>query len=68
MVNERTPRTKISFLYKLYYTTPRGTEKDGVEYIFLSPEAFKKKINDNDFLEYEEVLYRPFLWYFKKSG
>ena len=34
---------------------PRGTERDGVEYIFLSPEAFKKRIEDNEFLEYEEV-------------
>ncbi len=34
---------------------PRGTEKNGVEYFFLSPEEFKKKIDDGEFIEYEEV-------------
>lgn len=34
---------------------PRGEEKNGVEYYFLSPQAFKKRINNGDFLEYEEV-------------
>jgi guanylate kinase len=33
----------------------RGTERDGVEYYFLSPEAFRKKIDQDLFLEYEEV-------------
>lgn len=34
---------------------PRGTEKNGVEYYFLSPEEFRKKIDNKEFLEYEEV-------------
>lgn len=34
---------------------PRGEEKDGVEYFFLTPEAFKEKIENDEFLEYEEV-------------
>lgn len=34
---------------------PRGEEKHGVEYFFLSPEEFRKRIEANDFLEYEEV-------------
>ena len=34
---------------------PRGKEKDGVEYHFLSPEGFKEKIRENAFVEYEEV-------------
>jgi len=34
---------------------PRGSEKHGVEYYFLSPEEFKSKIAANEFLEYEEV-------------
>lgn len=34
---------------------PRGTERDGVEYFFLSPEEFRRRIADGDFLEYEEV-------------
>ena len=34
---------------------PRGTEQNGVEYFFLSPDAFRQRIADGDFLEYEEV-------------
>ncbi|HAC20480.1 MAG TPA: guanylate kinase [Porphyromonadaceae bacterium] len=34
---------------------PRGEEKHGVEYYFLSPEEFRSKIANDDFLEYEEV-------------
>lgn len=33
----------------------RGTEKNGVEYFFLSPEEFKTLIAKGEFLEYEEV-------------
>lgn len=34
---------------------PRGTEQNGVEYFFLSPEEFREKIANREFLEYEEV-------------
>lgn len=34
---------------------PRGEEKNGVEYFFLTPEEFRKSIAGGDFLEYEEV-------------
>lgn len=34
---------------------PRGTERDGVEYYFLSPDEFRRRIAAGDFLEYEEV-------------
>lgn len=34
---------------------PRGTEKNGVEYFFLTPEEFKAKIAEDAFVEYEEV-------------
>lgn len=34
---------------------PRGTEQNGVEYFFLTAEEFKKKIEADEFLEYEEV-------------
>lgn len=34
---------------------PRGTERHGVEYFFLTPDDFKKHIAADDFLEYEEV-------------
>ncbi|MBR8537633.1 guanylate kinase [Carboxylicivirga sediminis] len=39
---------------------PRGNEKHGVEYYFLSPEEFKKRINQDDFLEWEEVYENTF--------
>lgn len=35
--------------------SPRGTEQNGVEYYFLSPEEFRQKIANGEFLEYEEV-------------
>lgn len=34
---------------------PRGTERDGVEYFFLSPDEFRERIARGEFLEYEEV-------------
>ena len=34
---------------------PRGTERNGVEYFFLSPEEFRQRIANEEFLEYEEV-------------
>ncbi|HRF86184.1 guanylate kinase [Bacteroides acidifaciens] len=34
---------------------PRGSEQDGVEYYFISPEEFRKRIAAGEFLEYEEV-------------
>lgn len=34
---------------------PRGNEKDGVEYYFLTPDEFRRRITNNEFLEYEEV-------------
>lgn len=34
---------------------PRGKEQNGVEYFFLTPEEFKQRIQQGDFLEYEEV-------------
>lgn len=34
---------------------PRGQEQDGVEYFFVSPNEFRRRIANNEFLEYEEV-------------
>lgn len=39
---------------------PRGQEKDGVEYYFLTPEDFRRRIAGNEFLEYEEVYENRF--------
>lgn len=34
---------------------PRGNERNGVEYFFVTPDEFRQRIADNEFLEYEEV-------------
>ncbi|MBP8944988.1 MAG: guanylate kinase [Paludibacteraceae bacterium] len=34
---------------------PRLNEKEGIDYYFLTPEEFKQKIANGEFLEYEEV-------------
>ena len=34
---------------------PRGREKNGVEYYFMTPDEFREHIAAGDFLEYEEV-------------
>lgn len=39
---------------------PRGTEQHGVEYFFLTPDEFRKHIEQGDFLEYEEVYENRF--------
>lgn len=38
----------------------RHTETDGKDYYFLSPEEFKRKIDNNEFLEWEEVYQGTF--------
>jgi guanylate kinase len=34
---------------------PRGNEQDGVDYYFFSVQEFKKRVKQNEFLEWEEV-------------
>lgn len=34
---------------------PRGDERDGIDYYFLSHEEFKHRVSQGDFLEWEEV-------------
>ena len=46
---------RLRFSISATSRAPRGTEKDGVEYYFLTPEAFRERIAKGDFLEYEEV-------------
>lgn len=45
----------LAFSISATSRAPRGTEKDGVEYYFISPEEFKRRIDNDEFLEYEEV-------------
>jgi guanylate kinase len=35
--------------------SPRGTEVNGKEYYFLTPDEFRRKIENDEFLEWEEV-------------
>jgi len=45
----------LSFSVSATTRAPRGNEKDGVEYHFISPSTFEGHIYQNDFLEYEMV-------------
>ncbi|MBP5213989.1 MAG: guanylate kinase [Bacteroidales bacterium] len=45
----------LAFSISCTSRAPRGTEKDGVEYYFLTPDEFRRRIANDDFLEYEEV-------------
>ncbi|MDD5861192.1 MAG: guanylate kinase [Prevotella sp.] len=54
------PELKLAFSISCTSRAPRGTERDGVEYFFLTPEAFKAKIAAGEFLEYEEVYENRF--------
>lgn len=45
----------IKFSVSATSRLPRGTERNGVEYYFLSPDEFRKRIANNEFIEYEEV-------------
>jgi guanylate kinase len=49
------PELRLAFSISCTSRAPRGTEQNGVEYFFLTPEEFKTKIEAGDFLEYEEV-------------
>ncbi len=50
-----TQNLNLAFSISATSRQPRGTEKNGIEYFFLSPEEFKERIARNEFLEYEEV-------------
>ena len=54
----REVRQKVPDLgYSISHTSrpPRGQEKDGVEYYFVSKEIFQKMIDDGEFVEWAEV-------------
>jgi guanylate kinase len=46
---------QLSFSVSATTRAPRGNEKQGVEYHFISPTKFEGHIYQNDFLEYEMV-------------
>ena len=49
------PDLHLAFSISCTSRAPRGTEQNGVEYFFLTPEEFRERIANNEFLEYEEV-------------
>ena len=49
------PELKMVFSISATSRAPRGTEKNGVEYFFLTTDEFRARIDKGDFLEYEEV-------------
>ena len=46
---------ELEFSISCTTRNPRGTEKDGVDYQFISPEKFRQKIWEEAFVEFEEV-------------
>ena len=49
------PELNLYFSVSCTSRAPRGTEQNGVEYFFISPEEFRQRIERDEFLEYEEV-------------
>jgi len=45
----------IEFSISATSRLPRGNEQNGVEYYFLTPDDFRAKIANDEFVEYEEV-------------
>lgn len=54
LMNEH-PELRLAFSVSATTRAPRGTERDGVEYLFLSEQEFRGKIEGGEFLEHEEV-------------
>ena len=61
--------TQLNLAFSISATSraPRGNEIDGKDYYFLSTEAFKKTIDQGDFLEWEEVYPGQFYGTLKKE-
>lgn len=49
------PELNMAFSISCTSRAPRGTEQNGVEYFFLTPDEFRRRIAADEFLEYEEV-------------
>lgn len=50
-----TKNLNLAFSISATSRPPRGAERNGVEYFFLTPEEFRSRIANDEFLEYEEV-------------
>lgn len=49
------PELNLRFSISCTTRQPRGTEQNGVEYFFITPDEFRQKIAEDAFVEYEEV-------------
>ncbi|MGB0170391.1 MAG: guanylate kinase [Flavobacteriales bacterium] len=48
-------RADVAFSVSATNRSPRGTERDGIDYHFLTTEAFRERVDRGEFLEWEEV-------------
>jgi len=57
IINSLLQHQELNLRFSISATSraPRGTEQNGIEYYFLTPEEFRSKIAKEEFLEYEEV-------------
>lgn len=57
LVNHLMQQPDANFAFSISCTSraPRGEEQHGKEYYFLTPEEFRARIANDEFLEYEEV-------------
>lgn len=46
---------QLAFSISCTTRNPRGTEENGVDYHFISPDEFRQKISEDAFVEFEEV-------------
>ena len=54
LLNQTLP---LGFSISATSRSPRGKERDGIDYHFLTTKDFKKKIKKGEFLEFEEVYH-----------
>jgi len=50
----------LSFSVSATSRSPRGNEKNGRDYYFITADDFRKRINANEFIEWEEVYHDHF--------
>jgi len=57
IINRLMPQKELRLAFSISCTSrqPRGNERDGVEYFFVTPDEFRRKIDNDEFIEYEEV-------------
>lgn len=49
------PELRLYFSISCTSRQPRGAERNGVEYFFVTADEFRRRIDNDEFLEYEEV-------------